>query len=463
MTSRDAVALTLGAIPPLLVDLLVESGFRVDQRAVVTKNGMIPDVSSSQARSDIRQLALASDVAFVFCVPPCSTASRARDRPVPTRLIRKGWPNPPRLRTDSQPRGVTDLLTVAPRDVARVQAENDFADFVGHLSIDLTHAGITWAIESGRHSYLWQCGLDQTRCSPEAGLADCDLCMVGGSRDKGLRFACYPFSAFLPLCGLCDGSHTHAGFTLTRDRRTDTQRLLPYPAHLCELLTTIATHSAARKGLSLHPGRHRPPPGRRTADDRIGAGTQARGDSHSQLVPEYAEVDTISICDDSIDTWTSMVGETLSHGTTVSGIHLDKGSRVLRVVEKGVPGLPPTTTPTRTTFADWEQAGFPADGYLYVGRRHRSHGGRVFPASPYCNPFRLASCTSRAECLAKFRVYFLARPDFPSCLRPLASMTLVCHCPLGSSCHIDVLVKAFQEEMVARVRHADALPRQRHG
>lgn len=76
---------------------------------------------------------------------------------------------------------------------------------------------------------------------------------------------------------------------------------------------------------------------------------------------------------------------------------------------------------------------------IYVGRAmHR--GGWHLPASPLANPFRLGSDGSRAEVVAKYREYLLARPDLLALLPELQGKRLGCWCA-PEPCHADVIAE----------------------
>jgi hypothetical protein len=76
---------------------------------------------------------------------------------------------------------------------------------------------------------------------------------------------------------------------------------------------------------------------------------------------------------------------------------------------------------------------------IYVGRAmHR--GGWRLAASTLANPFRLGPDGSRAEVVARYREYLLARPDLLALLPELRGKRLGCWCaPL--ECHADVIAE----------------------
>ena len=104
--------------------------------------------------SGTRSIWLSPGVVLFFAVALCSTVSRARDRRVPRRLVARGVPELPRLRSDDAPHGLPNLLVASPRDILRVRQDNAIAQFFGSLSLLLTSRGVAWALENPRRSYL---------------------------------------------------------------------------------------------------------------------------------------------------------------------------------------------------------------------------------------------------------------------------------------------------------------------
>lgn len=76
---------------------------------------------------------------------------------------------------------------------------------------------------------------------------------------------------------------------------------------------------------------------------------------------------------------------------------------------------------------------------VYVGRALR-RGGWELSASPLANPFRPGPDGSRAEVLAKYRAYLLARPDLLALLPALRGRRLGCWCA-PERCHAEVIAE----------------------
>ena len=75
---------------------------------------------------------------------------------------------------------------------------------------------------------------------------------------------------------------------------------------------------------------------------------------------------------------------------------------------------------------------------VYIGRRNGN-----LPESIWHNPFHIGKDGTRAEVIAKYRVYILGRPDLLALLHTLKGKVLGCWCS-PDSCHGDVLVELIE-------------------
>jgi hypothetical protein len=80
------------------------------------------DLASSSGQQLVRELLSSGLVTHVHGAPPCGTASRARDKPVPEYLRKLGAPNPQPLRSDKFPEGLPNLIGVNATRVKRLTA-----------------------------------------------------------------------------------------------------------------------------------------------------------------------------------------------------------------------------------------------------------------------------------------------------------------------------------------------------
>ena len=76
---------------------------------------------------------------------------------------------------------------------------------------------------------------------------------------------------------------------------------------------------------------------------------------------------------------------------------------------------------------------------IYIGRRF-TMGGWNLQESIFANPYRLKECSSREECLEKYKNYLLSRNDLLQSLSILSGKTIGCFCELNEKCHGDILI-----------------------
>ena len=150
--------------------------------------------------------------------PPCGTASRARERPLPPELSHI---DAPPLRSPDHRFGLPDL---APHHAARVEAAN-WLYAVTLLSIWVLHLrGSLLSCENPTRSLIWRIAdvLAQDLPDPSAWFDLVDnifhACMYGSRRDKLSTFKATPgFCRSLNL--RCDGNHEHESWTPTVSRK----------------------------------------------------------------------------------------------------------------------------------------------------------------------------------------------------------------------------------------------------
>ena len=83
---------------------------------------------------------------YVHFAPPCGTASRARF------IKRKGRYNPPVLRTDEKPNGITGL---SPTNAAKVTAANLLYEITQNLCRLCHSSGVMYTVENPARSFMW--------------------------------------------------------------------------------------------------------------------------------------------------------------------------------------------------------------------------------------------------------------------------------------------------------------------
>ncbi len=121
-------------------------------------------------------------ICYLHLAPPCGTASRARNRPVPAWKIAQGAPNPVPLRSSSQPRGLPGLEG---KDARRVLSANLLYEFTAKVFVLCMQLGIMCSIENPLNSYFWDMPCIQKISHLEGVHEVCfQHCMYQGLRDK---------------------------------------------------------------------------------------------------------------------------------------------------------------------------------------------------------------------------------------------------------------------------------------
>ena len=209
------------------------------------------DLSKLSGQTELWKLLSLPNLCFVHLSPPCGTAPRARERPLPAALKAKGWPEPQPLRSEEYPMGLPNLASVSPGNVARVATANKL--FV--LSAEIcTYRRIPWTFENPRRSLFWRVpevqallGHQDVELGPRAcsagrkyvGYIFFQHCMHGGARDTWTRLRCYPATIFASLAFSCNNNHVHKQWGAAGPGRFYTADETEFPPLLCSRIASI--------------------------------------------------------------------------------------------------------------------------------------------------------------------------------------------------------------------------------
>ena len=265
-------------------------------------------------------------VAFVHMAPPCGTASKARERPLPA-LAALGVQVPQPLRSLSHPDGVDGLVG---SDKVRTELANMLYEAVEELAVLCDSCGILWSIENPWGSYFWSTtamGRLQNKLQPKTKLVEVRFqnCCHGGDRDKGTMFWCN-HSLFACLEARCDKSHVHKPWTASfasSKLHFATSDEAAYPDVLCARMSSIIFDYVVAQGAqlpedisqqatSVEPG----------AINRILLGALPRGNRVRPLVSEFGQYLTViapAQCDEQVRKFalTCAKGTKVQHRRTV--------------------------------------------------------------------------------------------------------------------------------------------------
>ena len=232
----------------------------------------------------------------VMLAPPCGTASRAREIPIPRRhKLRKGM-QPTPLRSEHSPMGIPGLRGVAKLKVMTANRLYAFARRVIDLCVEMD---IPVICQNPRRSLMWL--TDPFLNLPAVcRFQHVHACMYGGKRKKRTSFL-LNFAA-PNLLMECDGSHDHLPWGLVQtDDRSDltfsTSLETEYPSGLCKQLASAFSDRLQQQGKWPQHSRVG-----LDQEQRIGSGLQPRGARAPLLVGDFKFKIDVKSCNAPIPT-----------------------------------------------------------------------------------------------------------------------------------------------------------------
>ena len=172
--------------------------------------------------------AYANRIALIFCAPPCGTASRARERPIP------GVANPPApLRSTDWPDGLPGLDYA---NKLKTELANQIYAAIAEVTKWAAKHDIEIVVENPLRSHMWETSFFAPASDHLPEHIVFQACMHGGGRDK---FTLLRASSDMlqPLAVLCDGSHRHLPWqpkAMDGKLKFPTHEEAAYPHLLCD-------------------------------------------------------------------------------------------------------------------------------------------------------------------------------------------------------------------------------------
>ena len=250
------------------------------------------DLTTPGGRTELLRLCNSDRLAFVWWAPPCGTASRAREKKIPSWLRAQGAPEPRPLRSTEYPTGVPGLTR---NERARVDSANMIYSLVVETVHILIGRNILFAIENPSRSHMWSFpGFPH--------LAGTYLqvvfmaCAHGGTRPKSTTIVTNA-ECLRCLAAQCPGGHIHEKWapvwTGTGWKFPSAQES-EYPKLLCDRISQAVSDYAILNGAVAKPSELLVAPADLPSLDRtkISAGRQPRGRAIPPLVPMYSSVVT---------------------------------------------------------------------------------------------------------------------------------------------------------------------------
>ena len=276
-------------------------------------------------------------VRYVHFAPPCGTASRAREIPVPLHLRGTTWKVPGPLRSDVMPDGLHNLDDV---EELRVCKANKHYAVTAKAILLADKLGIHWSCENPTNSLFWKTTpivsmrrvLDE-RCR-ESGkqapiFATFQNCAFGGERPKWSSWLTdvQGFQA-MQDSGECTGDHKHKPWGLGADG-FNTAGEAAYPKQLCATAASIVVNTLVNEGkftAAIKPALEINPT--HTGLQGAEAGKQARGQKAPRLIPEYAAVRKFQVLADCASPLFD--GQIIEKGLDVVNDFIPPGSKIMR-------------------------------------------------------------------------------------------------------------------------------------
>ena len=199
------------------------------------------DLLSKNGVSLLWQVLRDPSVIALHLAPPCNTATRARERPIP------GGPRP--LRSTLQPDGLDSLSS---REQQQVDEANHLYQIASQIFTYCHAAGILVSCENPGRSHFWATSAWRPTASLE-GIASVFFhhCMFGSERDKYTRFD-HLLPRLNSLHKLCDKQHEHAPWGL-HNGVFATALECPYPTGLCKQYAALLCQQLMDLGASSSP------------------------------------------------------------------------------------------------------------------------------------------------------------------------------------------------------------------
>ena len=253
------------------------------------------DISSPQGQKIVDQAEEDMHADIVHAAPPCGTASKARDKPIPLRFRLKGAPCPRPLRSPDFPRGIPHGLTEI--EQLRVDTANQIYDYVLAKCHNRHLTNKLFSLENPSTSYFWMLPEAISLMHlPGVYVIDFQQCAHGGDRPVWRRWVTN-IHGMLELVASCPGvsnSHVHSAFGINKSLdgwKFDTASEATYPPLLCRRVSRIYVSALLLRGYSPAPTSLEDDivePNTKRQYTRATLGKFVRGNRLPQLISEFS-------------------------------------------------------------------------------------------------------------------------------------------------------------------------------
>ena len=198
---------------------------------------VVADLSETSGRQLVDQLEESCAPDIVHAGPPCGTASRAREKRLPTAVRKQGAPEPRPLRSNAFPLGLSGLTAVEQK---RVDAANEIYRYVLSKFIARHQQRKLFSLENPETSIFWLHPLAILLMSLDGVLViDFAQCAHGGDRPVRRRWVTNirTLVALRVDCPGVSATHHHKPFAISKTLsgwKFSTAEEATYPLLLCQ-------------------------------------------------------------------------------------------------------------------------------------------------------------------------------------------------------------------------------------
>ena len=187
------------------------------------------------------------NILLLWIAPPCGTASRAREKPLPS-FVRAGLKVPEPLRNDLFPDGLSHLSNT---DKQKVEEANQLYEQVTKVVLEALNLQLHVAIENPTNSLYWETSFfEPLKKVMHAFFVTFHNCCHGGARPK-LTSLWTTLPCLQSLEARCQNDHQHSSWKpkLVRGRMVfPTHEEASYPLRFCALVAHLLKDRALQLG-----------------------------------------------------------------------------------------------------------------------------------------------------------------------------------------------------------------------
>ena len=226
------------------------------------------------------------NILLLWIAPPCGTASRAREKPLPS-FVQAGLKVPVPLRNDKFPDGLDQLSAT---DKLKVEESNQLYEQVTVLVLEALRLQLHFAIENPTNSLYWETSFfAPLKEVLRAFYVTFHNCCHGGARPK-LTSLWTTLPCLQALEARCQNDHEHASWKpkLVKGRMVfPAHEEASYPLKFCSVVANLLKEHALLEGFRECKSLNQQLKDSCQLRTRVAIGILPRGGKTKPLVPEF--------------------------------------------------------------------------------------------------------------------------------------------------------------------------------